>query len=183
MLLEALKRGVPEQRIAKALNVDIHAIRTKVHLLDGICPEVVDILRDRHVSTALFAILRKMKPAIQIATAELMVLRNDFTAAFARTRLAFTPPDLLIEGAASRRKASDPAAAQLILEDDTEYLVQDLKRVEASVVSRGPSPNHCTAMLISTQLRMHGFEGGGAWNRRRTPKNGNELPPSLSPCE
>jgi len=114
MLLEALKRGVPEQRIAKALNVDIQAIRTKVHLLDGICPEVVDTLRDRHVSTALFAILRKMKPAIQIATAELMVLRNDFTAAFARTRLALTPPDLLIEGAASKRKASDPEAAQLI---------------------------------------------------------------------
>jgi len=132
MLLEALKRGVPEKRIAAALNMDIQSIRTKVRLLDGICREVVEILKDRHVCAALFPVLRKMKPAIQIATAELMVLRNDFSAAFARSRLALTPPDLLVDGGGSKRKNGNPDAAELLLEDDTEYLVRTLKSIEAS---------------------------------------------------
>ena len=48
MILKAIERGVSEQRIAKALNVDVQSIRRKRHLLDGICPEVAEILKDKH---------------------------------------------------------------------------------------------------------------------------------------
>ena len=72
-----------------------------------------------------------MKPAIQIATAELMALRNDFTVAFAKTRLALTPPDLLVSST-SRKSRADSAAAQVLIEEDTESLVRSLKRVEES---------------------------------------------------
>ena len=58
MLLQALNNGVPEQRIATALNIDVSAIRKRAKLLDGICPEVVAVLRDKKVSPALFPILR-----------------------------------------------------------------------------------------------------------------------------
>lgn len=131
MLLQALNNGVPEQRIAKALNVNVAAVRQRARLLDGVCPEVVELLRDRKVSPALFPILRKMKTAIQIATVELMVLRNDFAVSFAKTRLALTPPDLLV-APASHKHHADAAAAQMLLEEDTENLVRTLKRVEDS---------------------------------------------------
>lgn len=131
MLLQALNSGVPEERIAAALNVNTAAIRKRATLLDGICPEVIAVLRDRKVSTALFPILRKMKPAIQIATVELMALRNDFTVSFAKTRLALTPPDLLIESGLRKSKA-DLAAGLMLIEEDTETLVRNLKRVEDS---------------------------------------------------
>ncbi|MGA3334178.1 MAG: plasmid partitioning protein RepB C-terminal domain-containing protein [Terracidiphilus sp.] len=95
MLLQTLNRGVSEERIAAALNVDVYAVRQKAKMLDGICDEVVGLLRDRKMSPELFQVLRKMKPAIQIATVELMILRNNLSVAFAKTRLALTPPDLL----------------------------------------------------------------------------------------
>lgn len=133
MLLQALNSGVPEQRIAAALNVDIAAVRQKARMLDGVCPEVIELLRDRTVSPALFPILKKMKPAIQIATVELMVLRNDCSISFAKTRLALTPPDLLNATPAGKRKLkADTAAAQAILEEDTELLVRNLKSAEES---------------------------------------------------
>jgi ParB-like chromosome segregation protein Spo0J len=133
MLLQALNRGVSEERIAAALNVDVNAVRQKAKMLDGICDEVVELLRDRKLSPEIFHVLRKMKPAIQIATAELMVLRNDLSVSFAKTRLALTPPDLLNIPATSKRKLkADSAAAQLQLEEDTETMVRNLKAIEAS---------------------------------------------------
>lgn len=132
MILHALKSGVSERRIAVALNVDVVSIRSKARMLDGICPDVVELFKDRHVTAAVFPVLRKMKSAIQIATAELMILRNDYSLAFARTRLDLTPPDLLVNNRNQRKARTDAAAAQFILEDDTEHLIRTLKSVEAS---------------------------------------------------
>jgi hypothetical protein len=39
MILKAIERGVLEERIAKALNVDVGSIKRKRRLLDGICPD------------------------------------------------------------------------------------------------------------------------------------------------
>jgi prepilin-type processing-associated H-X9-DG protein len=133
MLLQALNRGVSEERIAAALNVEVASVRKKARMLDGICDEVVELLRDRKLNPELFRVLRKMKPAIQIATAELMVLRNDLSVSFAKTRLALTPPDLLISPPSRKPKIqAESVAAQMLLEDDTETLVRNLKTVEAS---------------------------------------------------
>lgn len=131
MLLQALNNGVPEERIAKALNVNVAAVRQRAKLLDGICPEVIELLRDRKVSPALFSILRKMKPAIQIATAELMALRNDFSVSFAKTRLALTPADLLLSPVSPKHQA-DADTVRMLMEEDTENLVRTLKRIEDS---------------------------------------------------
>src|SRR5271154_1307520 len=46
MILKALSSGVSEERIAQVLNVDVAAIRQKRKLLDGICPEAVEILQN-----------------------------------------------------------------------------------------------------------------------------------------
>jgi len=133
MLLQALRRGVSEQRIAAALSVDVSAVRQKARMLDDVCDEAVELLKDRKMSPVIFQILRKMKPAIQIATAELMLLRNDLSVSFARTRLELTPPDLLNESPKSKRKIkADSVTAQMLLEEDTETLVRNLKSVEAA---------------------------------------------------
>ncbi len=73
MLLEALKTGLTEERIAAALDISLESIRTKRDMLNGICPEAVQILIDKHVSPKVFFILRKMKPVRQIEAAEHMV--------------------------------------------------------------------------------------------------------------
>jgi threonine dehydrogenase-like Zn-dependent dehydrogenase len=57
-----------------------------------------------------------MKPAIQIATAELMNMRNDFAVSFAKTRLALTPPDLLVEQPSGRKAKNQVFAANAMLD-------------------------------------------------------------------
>ena len=51
----------------------------KRRLLEGICPEVAEILKDKHVAINTFTELKKMAPLRQIEAAELMVAMNKYT--------------------------------------------------------------------------------------------------------
>lgn len=97
MILKAVERGVPENRIAKALNVDVKNIVRKRRLLEGICPEVADILKDKHIAINTFTELKKMLPLRQIEAAELMVAMNKFTTNYAKSLVAATPQAQLVE--------------------------------------------------------------------------------------
>jgi ParB-like chromosome segregation protein Spo0J len=72
MILRAIKNGVSEERIARSLNVDLSTIRKKRDLLQGICTEAVQLLKDRRATDGVFRELRKVKPMRQIEIAELM---------------------------------------------------------------------------------------------------------------
>lgn len=96
MILNAVKKGVSEERLARALNVNIASIRTKRNLLSGICPEVVDMLRDKHVPINTFIAMRKLKPLRQIAAAEMMMAMNRYSVGYARSIVAGTPEDQLV---------------------------------------------------------------------------------------
>ena len=97
MIVKAIERGVPEDRIAKALNVDVQNIVRKRRLLEGICPEVADILKDKHIAINTFTELKKMLPLRQIEAAELMVAMNKFTTNYAKSLVAATPQAQLVE--------------------------------------------------------------------------------------
>ncbi len=66
MIMRAIKNGVSEERIARSLDVDLNTIRQKRDMLDGICPEVVKILKDRRATGKTFRQLRRLKPIRQI---------------------------------------------------------------------------------------------------------------------
>ncbi len=51
MIKRAIERGVSEDKIARTLNMDVKSILNKCSLLDGICPEVVDMLNDNNTTT------------------------------------------------------------------------------------------------------------------------------------
>jgi hypothetical protein len=97
MILKAIERGVPEARIASALNVDTNTLRHKIRLLDGICPEAAELLKDKHVASHTFSSLRRMSAFRQIEAAELMIAMNKFTTSYARSLLAATPQSQLAE--------------------------------------------------------------------------------------
>lgn len=97
MIVKAIERGVPEDRIAKALNVDVQSIVRKRRLLEGICQEVAEILKDKHIAINTFTELKKMLPLRQIESAELMVAMNKFTTNYARSLVAATPQSQLVE--------------------------------------------------------------------------------------
>jgi RepB plasmid partitioning protein/ParB-like nuclease domain len=128
MLLEALKTGLTEERIATALDVSLESIRLRRDLLNGICPEVVQILVDKAISPQVFSILRKMKPIRQIEAAEHMVAGGTYTIPFAKALLAVTKPEMLEGSAASSKKLQATSmAARSMLEEENEVSTQGLE--------------------------------------------------------
>lgn len=97
MLRKAVRQGVSEERLARALNVDISQILKKVRLLDGICPEATELLKERQFSAEISRVLRKMKPTRQVECVELMIAANNLTVPYAEALLAATPIEQLVD--------------------------------------------------------------------------------------
>jgi hypothetical protein len=91
MILKALEKGVSEERLARALNVNISSIRSKRRLLDGICDEVAKLLQDRMVPLNTFREMKKLRPMRQIEVAETMIAMNRFSWPYAKSLVAATP--------------------------------------------------------------------------------------------
>ncbi|QAY79964.1 chromosome partitioning protein ParB [Sphingosinicella sp. BN140058] len=129
MILNAIKKGVPEERLARALNVNIGNIRTKRDLLIGICPEVATLLRDRHVPINVFAELRRMKAIRQVEAAQAMITMNRFTLSYAKSLVAATPGDQLLE--TTRRRRTGLSEKQIeTMQRESENLDREFKLIE-----------------------------------------------------
>jgi len=132
MILKAVERGVPEARIARALNVNVGEIRRKRRLLEGICPEAAEILKDKHVPINTFTELRKMAPMRQIEAAELMVAMNKYTINYAKSLVAATPQDQLSE-AHKRKVVRGLTEEQMsLMERESANLEREFKMAEQS---------------------------------------------------
>ena len=132
MILKAIANGVSEEEIAAALNVDVQKIKQKRDLLDGICPEAASILRDSRVSIGAFAVLKKMKPIRQIEVAEHMRATGTFSGSFARSLLAVTRPEFLLQPEKARKLEAKSAAARAMFEAENATLAADFKEMEES---------------------------------------------------
>ena len=132
MLRRAVERGVTPDRLAKALNVDVSQIHKKVSLLEGICPEAVEMLKDQHFSANLGAVLRKMKPTRQVECVELMLTANNMTVAYAEALLAATPPALLVSEKRPRKLSGVTAEQMVKMEREMGNIQNQLKLVEKS---------------------------------------------------
>jgi ParB-like chromosome segregation protein Spo0J len=128
MIITAIEKGVPEERLARALNLNISQIRSRFRLLRGICPEVVNLLRDKHVPINVFTELRRMKPMRQIETAELMVAMDNYSASYARSLVAATPESQLVEKKKLRKGMTAEQVARMEIESAN--LEREFKVVE-----------------------------------------------------
>jgi RepB plasmid partitioning protein len=132
MILKATRNGVSEERIAKVLRVDVASIRKKRDLLNGICKEAAEILKNRRVSPGVFSFLKKMKPMRQIEVAELLVLTSNYSVPYAKALLAATHPDLLVDP--GKHKVVEGLTPEQVakMEKEMEGLQRDLKLIEDS---------------------------------------------------
>ena len=96
MIMEAIEHGVPEERIAKALCVDVARIKQKRNMTSGLCPEAAELLKDRQVPTEALAILKRVRPMRQIEMAELMISAKNFSKRYAQALLSATPVSALV---------------------------------------------------------------------------------------
>jgi hypothetical protein len=97
MIVKAIERGVAEERLAKVLNVDVSNIQRKRRLLEGICPEAAELLKDKHIAIHALWQLKKLRPFRQMEAAELMVAMNKYTISYARSLVAASSPAQLVD--------------------------------------------------------------------------------------
>jgi ParB-like chromosome segregation protein Spo0J len=133
MILNAIKSGhVSEERIAKALNLDIASIRKKRDLLVGIGKEAAEVLKNKDISPNVFVALRKMKPMRQLEVAELLAATNNFSVPYTKALLVATSPEMLVDP--DKRKVIEGLTPEQIakMEKEMEVLQRDLELIEAS---------------------------------------------------
>lgn len=163
MILKATRNGVSQERIAKVLRVDVATIRQKRDLLNGICKEAAEILKDRTVSLGTFSLLRKMKPMRQIEVSELLVATTNFSVPYAKALLAATHPDMLVDP--DKEKPVEGLTPEQItkMQKEMETLQRDLKQIEESygnevlnlVVARGYLAKLSANSRIARYLSQH----------------------------
>jgi hypothetical protein len=132
MILKAIERGVPEARIASALNIDVSTLRHKIRLLDGICAEAAELLKDKHVSGNTFWSLRKMTSLRQIEAAELMIAMNKYTGSYARALLAATSPSQLADSSKPKVVKGLTGEQMTLMERESANLEREFKIAEQS---------------------------------------------------
>ena len=170
MILKAIKNGLSEARIAKALNVDVASIRQKRDLLDGICKEAAELLKTRRMSPQVFSVMKKMRPMRQIEVAELLVAASNFSVPYTKALLAATRPDMVVES--EKLKAVDGLSPEQVakMQKEMEVLQRELKlfeeiglvtrEVQGKTVVFGVKRDHPLAALLRDLL----LEAGGGLN-------------------
>jgi ParB-like chromosome segregation protein Spo0J len=132
MIVRALERGVPREKLALALDVDVRVIEQRRHMLRGIAPEVIELLKDKAASQITFQKLRKMKPIRQLEVAELMVSANNFTGSYVRALLATSKASDLHRPDQLKRATGLSTEQMARLEREMASVTEDYKELEAS---------------------------------------------------
>lgn len=176
MILRALNRGVSEEKLAKALNVDVKHLKRRRTLLDGVCPEAVELLKDKSVNPVTFEILRKMKPYRQIATAELMVSAGNYTSSYAKALLAGTRQSDLMKPDQPKKVAGMTPEQMDRMEREMATLTADFKAVGRSTRAR------CSSRKYSRVLACRNMGADRALRNRVATRHGSVTRLTSSNC-
>lgn len=130
MIRRAIEQGVDTERLAKTLNIDIKSIRTKMNLLNDICPEVIERFKNKDISPQVFAILKKMKPIRQLECTDMMLSMDNVTVLYAKALFQATDPSLLVNPPKKLYK-NDPSAESIKkMENESANLHIQYKSIE-----------------------------------------------------
>ena len=148
MILKLIERGVSEQRIAKALDINVKSIRAKRNLLQGVCPEAAELLQDKQCPINTFRLLKKMKTARQVEAVELMIAMNNYTIPYASAQVESTPSDQLVDGRGSKTGYAVSREQIARMEREMATLQLGIKRIEDSY-----GPDHLHLVLAVGYVR------------------------------
>ena len=146
MIMKAIQSGVSEEKLARALNLDISTIRNKKCLLEGICPEAVELLKDKAVPEPVFRVLKKMKAPRQINAAMLMNDQNKFTSNYAKALLDATPANQLVNKGRPKKEPPAILARQARLEEESLALSREIGSLKEQ---------YGTAMIDMTSMQAY----------------------------
>lgn len=113
MIAHVVALGVPEERVAQAMNLHVGSVRRRARLLQGICPEVAEQLADRSCPQIVFDLLRRMKPMRQMEATELMIGQRDYSTPFIKAIWAATPDNQRAAPPKGRKMEQDVSREQI----------------------------------------------------------------------
>ncbi len=148
MIMRAIEQGVSEERIAATLDVNVARIRQKRDLLNGICPEAVELIKDRAASPGTMREIRRARPMRQIEMVELMVASNNFTASYAKCLFAATPQEQLLDVEKPKELKGIKPEDMARMEKELDALGRDFKMIE-----QGHGKNVLNLVLAVAYLR------------------------------
>jgi ParB-like chromosome segregation protein Spo0J len=159
MLRRAIDRGVSRERLARAFNVNLSAINKRVNLLEGICPEAIDLLQDKQFPPDVTRILRNMKGARQVEAIELMVSSNTITVAHAEALLTATPPELRTDTRPLERDKSSSIEQLVKLEKEMSQVQTQYKDAEqnygSDLLNLMVAKGYLTKLLASDDVKSY----------------------------
>ena len=101
-------------------------------MIEGICKEAVDLLKNKDISPTALKVLQKVQPMGQIEMAELMVGTGSYTISYAQALYAATPKDQLVK--TDKPKETNGLSVEDItkMEKEMEKVGRDFKQIEES---------------------------------------------------
>jgi ParB-like chromosome segregation protein Spo0J len=163
MLRRAIDRGVSRERLARAFNVNLSSINRRINLLEGICPEAIDLLQDKQFTPDVTRILRNMKAARQVEAVELMVTSNTITVAHAEALLKATPPEQRADLKPADRDKTSPIEQIVKLEKEMSQVQTQYKDAEQNygsdllnlVVAKGYLTKLLSNEAVNSYIHRH----------------------------
>ena len=136
MILKGIDSGVSEEKMAERLGVDIGKIKEKANLLNGICPEAVEILKTQEVSRPVFGVLRKMSDSRQIEVVQTMVDANKFSLQFVKAMLVLSSDKKLVNPGKANNEVDGLSSEQLArTEQDMANMETEYRLAENSLAN------------------------------------------------
>lgn len=130
MIMQAIRNGVSEEKIAGVLNRSVESIRDNTQLLTGIDPETVEIIKEKRIAAGAIKILKRVTRFRQVEMAEMMSAVNNFTESYARALLSNTAPEFLTERERRRQNANPKPAEIDQIEKEVKAMMTDYKAAE-----------------------------------------------------
>ena len=132
MIMKTLEMGVSEDRIARALNLTPGHVRDQRSMLKHICPEAVELLKDKPISAEALRHFKRVKPMRQIEMADLMVVAATYTAGYAEALVARTPPHERVDADQCARRPPAKPEDLLRMEAEVQAAERDVLRLDES---------------------------------------------------
>jgi hypothetical protein len=155
--MKALEGGVSEKQIAEALDLDVRKIIQGKNLLEGLHPEVVQILKDKPITERALRILKQVKALRQIEMSQLMVSGNNYTFAYARALLVGTAQDQLAKPEEPKRVKGLSAEEIARMEREMESLERDFRIFQdqfgQNTLHLGAAQRYIRRLLDNTKVK------------------------------
>src|SRR5690348_9050267 len=131
MILRTLEAGVPEERVAKALDRPVSSIRMSRTVLKDICEEALELLKDKPITNAALRVFAQVQAPRQIEMAEIMVKMANYSKAYAAAMVSRTKPELL--ALSPKKRPTRPKPGDLArMEAEMDALERDILLIDES---------------------------------------------------